>query len=91
MILNSKNFIFNKNNRNNSLKIPFELKEIKKINFITYLKSLIFGCYQTKNGLVLEKLQNIICLFLSSDELVFNYMRNRTLNEFICKTDDNLS
>ena len=91
MILNSKNFIFNKNNRNNSLKIPFELKEIKKINFITYLKSLIFGCYQTKNGLVLEKLQNIICLFLSSDELVFNYMRNRILNEFICKTDDNLS
>ena len=81
------------NDSKNAIKYPvniqYNYKDIKKINFITYIKSIFCKCFRSKNDLIFNKLKKMFCLLLSSDELIYNYMKNQYSNEYIRKKYDN--
>ena len=81
------------NDSKNAIKYPvniqYNYKDIKKINFITYIKSIFCKCFRSKNDLIFNKFKKMFCLLLSSDELIYNYMKNQYSNEYIRKKYDN--
>ena len=79
------------NNIKNPFIIEYKYNDIKEIGVNTFLKSIFCKCDTSKKVFIFEKLKNMICMLLSSDELVYNFMRNRTLNELIYKGNDNCS